>query len=163
MISLHALDNDFFEEYKRLEQLCSDIYSHQNGVSEYLSDMESNAYQGQFKISCWTADYKMLKRVRWVRNQIAHNSGAYHSSTLADLAFVQDFHSRIISGQDPLSLLRRTSAARLTTPPKKQPQANSPQPLSPVQSRKNSRVFIVALISLGIIMLIIFLIAKLFV
>ena len=35
-----ALDNKFFEEYKKLESACNGIYSSKRGVSEYINDME---------------------------------------------------------------------------------------------------------------------------
>ena len=39
---MQPADNDFFEEYKRLDRLCADMYSCQNGVSEYINQMENN-------------------------------------------------------------------------------------------------------------------------
>ena len=53
----------------------------------------------------------MLKHVRWVRNQIAHDSGAYQISEPSDLEFVLNFYERIFSGQDPLTLLRKATEA----------------------------------------------------
>lgn len=104
---MQPADNDFFEEYKRLDRLCADMYSCQNGVSEYINQMENKSYQGQYRVSSWTSDYKMLKHIRWVRNQIAHDSGISQISEREDLEFVQDFYERIFSGQDPLTLLRK--------------------------------------------------------
>lgn len=104
---MHIADNVFFEAYKRLDKLCSEMYSCQNGVSEYIAQMERETYQGQYRVSSWNTDYKMLKHIRWVRNQIAHDFGLYQISEPEDLDFVQDFHSRIYSGSDPLTLLRK--------------------------------------------------------
>ena len=50
----------------------------------------------------------MLKHVRWVRNKLAHDSGAYQISEENDIAFVQDFYERIFYGSDPLTQLRKT-------------------------------------------------------
>ena len=107
MSDLHIADNDFFEAYKRLDKLCSEMYACQNGVSEYIAQMERLAYNGQYRVSSWNNDYKSLKHVRWVRNQIAHDSGAFQISEPDDLDFVQDFRSRILSGDDPLTRLRK--------------------------------------------------------
>lgn len=101
---MRQTDNDFFEEYKRLDRLCADMYSCRNGVSEYIAQMENRFYQGQFRVPSWSSDHKMLKHVRWVRNQIAHDSGAYQISEPEDLEFV-------FSGQDPLTLLRKATEA----------------------------------------------------
>lgn len=65
-------DNEFFEEYKRLEHLCSDMYSCKNGVSQYIEDMESRSPRETSLISSWYTDYKLLKHLRWIRNRIAH-------------------------------------------------------------------------------------------
>ena len=43
---MQAIDNEFFEAYKRLDRLCSDIYGCRNGVSQYIEDMERVSYQG---------------------------------------------------------------------------------------------------------------------
>ena len=102
-------DNAFFEEYKCLEKICSDMYSCRNGVSEYIGRMEQKAAQGRRRVSSWDEDYKMLKHVRWVRNRIAHDEAAGRVSEAADLAFVKDFHKRLLSGRDPLTLLRKVS------------------------------------------------------
>ena len=107
MSNLQSHDNEFFEEYKRLDKLCSEMYSCQNGVSEYIAQMENKSYQGQYRVSSWDSDYKMLKHVRWVRNQIAHDSGLYQISEPNDLEFVRDYRNRIFSGQDSLTLLRK--------------------------------------------------------
>ena len=42
---MEPLDNEFFEKYKSLERLCSDMYSCKNGVSLYIEDMESRSPQ----------------------------------------------------------------------------------------------------------------------
>jgi len=104
---MHAEDNAFFEEYKRLDRLCGDMYACQNGVSAYLAAMESKAVRGSARVACWDSDYRQLKHVRWVRNRIAHDSGSLRISEPDDLAFVQDFYNRIFEGRDALTLLRK--------------------------------------------------------
>ena len=99
----------FFEEYKHLDKLCSDLYAKSPGVSAYIADMENNAVRGQAQIPFWNSDYKTLKHVRWVRNQLAHESCAEKLSSEADLAFIQDFSRRILYLRDPLCLLRQAT------------------------------------------------------
>ena len=106
---MHPQDNEFFEEYKRLDRLCGDMYDCRNGVSAYLEAMESKSAQGRRYVGCWDSDYRMLKRVRWARNQIAHDSSAYQLSEPSDLAFVQDFYCRIFTGEDALTQLRKAN------------------------------------------------------
>lgn len=47
MVKLTETDNLFFEEYKKLDKLCSDIYNDKYGISTYIKDMEENDYIGQ--------------------------------------------------------------------------------------------------------------------
>lgn len=159
MSDLHIADNDFFEAYKRLDKLCSEMYSCQNGVSEYIAQMERHAYKGQFRVSSWNNDYKMLKHVRWVRNQIAHDSGSYQISEPEDLDFVQAFHSRIYSGSDPLTLLRKAieSENRIQRQQKKQSTTQVQTPTEPYTYRpvqNKSRAWIGVLVGVAIIALI---------
>lgn len=115
MRNLQNSDNNFFEEYKRLDKLCSDMYSCQNGVSEYISQMDNVYNFGLSYISSWSFDYKRLKHIRFLRNQIAHNPDIYQISKPEDLNFVKNFYSRIISGNDPLTLLRQKKAVSYNT------------------------------------------------
>ncbi len=43
---MDELDQAYFEAYKRLDRLCSDMYRQPNGVSQYLTDMEAQAGAG---------------------------------------------------------------------------------------------------------------------
>lgn len=118
---MKASDNAFFEEYKRLDKLCSDAYACSGGVSEYIARMERKAAQGRRHTDSWDADYKKLKHVRWVRNRIAHDEGAGPFSAPEDLKFVRDFYGRMLSGRDPLTLLRKAAdgnAGRKSPPAK---------------------------------------------
>ena len=112
MRNLQNSDNIFFEEYKRLDKLCSDMYSCQNGVSEYIFQMDNVYNSGLSYISSWSFDYKNLKHIRFLRNQIAHDPDIYQISKPEDLNFVKNFYSRIISGDDPLTLLRASKSQK---------------------------------------------------
>ncbi len=160
---MHPMDNEFFEEYKRLDRLCGDMYACQNGVSAYLAAMESKAVQGQHCVACWDSDYRTLKHVRWVRNQIAHDSGTYQLSEPSDLTFVRDFYSRIFSGQDALTLLRKAnertqsrvqyrtqSASQHTRYANSKPAVYPKQPAQPPKGKKG---WLGVLVVIGIILL----------
>lgn len=99
------LDNDFFEEYKHLERLCSDMYSCRDGVRQYLEDMECQFPEGERVISNWTLDYRKLRGLRRTRNTLAHNVSEYQVCTEQDVEDVTDFADRIMRQQDPLAML----------------------------------------------------------
>ncbi len=128
---MQVLDNKFFEEYKRLEKLCSDMYSCNSGVSGYIADMEQKAARGERMVPSWANDYKMLKHVRWARNRIAHDTTGEQFSEASDLAFVQEFYGRILKGQDSLALLRAAEAK-----PAKQPRPSARPYQQPYEYRQ---------------------------
>lgn len=105
---MQSSDNEFFEEYKHLEKICSEIYSCREGIKQYITDMEENSSNGQFRVPGWNSDYQKLKYIRWVRNKIAHESSVCQFSSDEDLAYVKNLYDRIISGEDPLTLLRKS-------------------------------------------------------
>lgn len=111
---MQALDNEFFEAYKRLDRLCSDIYGCRNGVSQYIEDMDGASYQGRLAVPLWERAHKTLKHLRWVRNQIAHDSGRILICDESDIQDVNDFYDDIMSGCDPLAQLRRYREDRTT-------------------------------------------------
>lgn len=103
------LNVEFQEEYKRLDRLCKDYLSSTEGVSEYISQMELAPWNDRRYVSAWEDDYKQLKHVRWVRNQLAHEVGTLNSDicTEDDLDWVQSFYNGIMNGSDPFSIIRK--------------------------------------------------------
>ena len=108
---MNQTDNDFFEAYKHLDKLCGEIFDCGNGISEYINQME-NSPQGSQLVSNWDSDYKNLKHIRWVRNQIAHESARYAISSRADIEFAESFYTRIVNLDDPFARLRRIEQKR---------------------------------------------------
>ncbi len=104
-----TLSLEFLEEYKRLERLCKDYLSRTEGVSEYIRQMEETTWSNRRYVSTWEDDYKQLKHVRWVRNQLAHEVGALDSDicTESDIDWVKNFYDRIIDGRDPFTTIRK--------------------------------------------------------
>jgi uncharacterized membrane-anchored protein YhcB (DUF1043 family) len=99
------LDNEFFEEYKHLERLCSDMYSCRDGIRQYLEDMECQFSEGKKTIPHWAQDYRKLRGLRRTRNTLAHNVSEYQVCTEQDVENVIDFVDRIMQQQDPLAML----------------------------------------------------------
>lgn len=102
------LCNEFQEAYKSLDKLCRECLSGYDGVSGYIRLME-NEWYGEHYVSTWNKDLRMLKHVRWVRNQLSHEVGTLESDicSWSDLEFVDDFYKRIINITDPLAMLRK--------------------------------------------------------
>ena len=113
-VFMQAIDNEFFEAYKRLDRLCSDIYGCRNGVSQYIEDMERVSYQGRLAIPSWEQAYRTLKHLRWVRNQLAHDSEQLQLCEERDIQDTNSFYDDIVLGCDPLTQLRRYQEDHLT-------------------------------------------------
>ena len=130
---MQACDNEFFEEYKKLGKICSDIYGCNDGVTAYIEEMKEKTDEGQRLVRSWDYDYKTLFHVRKVRNLIAHETSTCPFSDHEDLLFVKDFYSRILSVQDPLALLGKAikeQNARRKQPSKQEKSADVPSPAS---------------------------------
>lgn len=99
---MNRTNSIFFNEYKRLEKLLSDMYEDSHGVTRYIEDMKSRYPNSD-------SDLKMLKHVRYVRNHLAHDMGAFEEecATQDDILWIRDFYERILSGKDPLSAKKK--------------------------------------------------------
>lgn len=153
---MNPTDNEFFEAYKHLDKLCGEIFDCRNGISEYIAQMEKSS-QGYRLVSNWDSDYKNLKHIRWVRNQIAHESSYYAISDREDIEFAELFYTRIMKQDDPFSRLRkseqeRTQRSILCNGDTFCPTANSISNHPTQKKRKNKVAFLFAFV-LGIILL----------
>lgn len=106
-----------FDEYKMVDNICRDMFSSQSGVSQYITEMEQRSFYGCSVVASWNDDYRRLKRAKWLRNQIAHESSAT-DCTDKDAAWLENFHSRLLNGQDPLALLKKSEQKRSIYTPK---------------------------------------------
>ncbi len=104
----------FFEEFKNLEKLCNDMFQSHNGVTNYIDEMQTVSYGNYCRIPSWESDLKQLKRLRHIRNHMAHEAGAFEDDlcTRSDVAWIQDFYERILNQSDPLALLHQNLRAR---------------------------------------------------
>lgn len=124
--------NEFWDEYKRLEQLCNDIYRQQHGVSLYIDEMKDAPVRFVREIEDWDYVLRMLHRVRGIRNSMAHDAGVnvddYDSE---DLDFLWKFHEMILNVQDPLAVLRRLREEASRPKPKAKPKAKAEAKVEP--------------------------------
>ncbi len=116
----------FIDSYKSLEKLCSEIYDDNHGVSSYIDEMVNNSLGSRY-VRSWDEDLKQLKHYRWVRNQIVHepNCSEENMCEYGDSEWIDNFHSRIMSGTDPLSQYRK---AKNPQPTLKTNQTHAPEP-----------------------------------
>ncbi|MCR5144101.1 MAG: hypothetical protein K6B67_02185 [Lachnospiraceae bacterium] len=106
---MRKLEMEFFEEYRLVDNICKDMFQSKKGVTEYIEQMEAHDAEGFRQVANWNEKYKMLKHLRWLRNQIAHENGAPDLEE-HDLGELQRFHKQLLNRRDPLSALRQARA-----------------------------------------------------
>lgn len=107
------------EKYKRLEKFCRDSYSSQDGVNQYITEMEHNFSRGRSLISSWDNDCRMLKRVKKLRDKIAHEPSVTDCNE-KDIVWLEDFYSRLLERQDPLVLLNTAKREQSNYSPRRE-------------------------------------------
>lgn len=105
---MRELNIEFLDLYKRVDRFIRDAYSSTEGVSEYIRQMEQNDFKGRRYVAIWGADYDMLKRLRWIRNQLSHEV-EYDSDICeeADYNWLEAFMDRLYSTDDPISAMNK--------------------------------------------------------
>ena len=75
---------------------------------------ESQGYQ---VIAGWERDYKQLKRMRWIRNRLVHETNSFEDDLVdvKDIEWLQTFYCRIIECTDPFSLLYQSDKVKEKT------------------------------------------------
>lgn len=104
----HSIILEFLEKYKNLDELCRQILSSDRGISEYINKMECES-QGRRLVNGWERDYKGLKRMRWIRNCLVHETDSFDKNLVneSDIEWLHKFYQRIMECTDPFSLLHR--------------------------------------------------------
>lgn len=115
---MNAVHINFLEEFKYVDKVCREMYNAPNGVSAYIEQMDSAPMAVRYRIAGWDDDYRRLKHIRWLRNQIAHNT-EYVECTQADLDWLKTFHNRLLTQQDPLAMAYRVTREAQQNKPQK--------------------------------------------
>lgn len=101
---------EFFEEYKKTDKLCRDMFGFEKGLSGYIDRMENDfGYRDDYD---WREFLRTAKRIRYVRNQIAHEVNGASVFTYEDGERLYWVHGKLMQGRDPLGTLERARAAR---------------------------------------------------
>lgn len=112
------LNVKFQEKYKQLDFLCKDIFSSKDGVSKYISVMENTSPSYSRLVIGWEYIYKQLKHFRWIRNQLAHQVGAFDSDlcTDSDIQWLSDFYNSVLRRTDPLAKIGQIKSQNQNRP-----------------------------------------------
>ncbi len=103
---------EFMNAYKHLEKLCGDLLNDERRISAYIDEM-AKISDGTSKVYNWDNDLKKLKHYRWIRNQIVHEPDCQEDNMCHpdDVAWLNNFYSRIMNQTDPLTLYSKNNKA----------------------------------------------------
>ena len=99
---------DYLDSYKRLDQLCRDMFRSKDGVTEYINQMDRVISRINSKQD-WQDFYSRLKYQRRLRNNLVHNTGC-SECTEEDIDEIEYFFELILKQEDPLAYIRRQQA-----------------------------------------------------
>ena len=97
---------ELLEEYKYVDAICRDMLGTKKGVSAYIEQLDETPMTVRYWITEWNDEYRQLKHIRWLRNQIAHSTESVEC-TQSDLDWLRGFHNRLLTQQDLLAKARR--------------------------------------------------------
>ena len=96
---------DYLESYKRLDQLCRDMFRTKDGVTEYINQMDRVISKINSKQD-WRNFYSRLKYQRRLRNDLVHNTECL-DCTEEDIDEIEYFFDLILKQEDPLACIRK--------------------------------------------------------
>lgn len=103
---MDAIQIKLLEEYKYVDAICRDMLGAEKGVTAYIEQLDETPMTVRYWITEWNDEYRQLKHIRWLRNQIVHSTGNVEC-TQSDLDWLKDFHNRLLTQQDLLAKARR--------------------------------------------------------
>ena len=117
---MRNIESKYIDLYKSVDSICKDIFRSERifndrgeevfGVSAYVETMARDRYSMASRPPDWDAKYKTLKRLRWLRNTIVHDSGASECDE-EDYNDLKRFYNELMSGNDILARARRMRSA----------------------------------------------------
>ena len=103
---MNAIQIEFLDEYKYVDKICREMLGTEKGVTAYIEQLDETPMTVRYWITEWNDEYRQLKHIRWLRNQIAHST-EYVECTQSDLDWLKGFHNRLLTQQDLLAKAHR--------------------------------------------------------
>ena len=103
---MDAIQVELLEEYKYVDKICQEMLGAEKGVTAYIEQLDETPVTVRYWITEWNDEYRQLKHIRWLRNQIAHSTGSVECSQ-SDLDWLKGFHNRLLTQQDLLAKAHR--------------------------------------------------------
>ena len=126
----------FMEAYKHLDNLCKTFPDYPKGVSSYIETMETHL-DTRFQCNSWKADYAVLKKYRYIRNQISHENYASEENMCepSDELWLKDFYTKMLNQTDPLGLYYKCKRAAQQKHPQPVRKNYTPRPTQQMSAK----------------------------
>lgn len=134
---MNSIESELFDEFKFVDKICREMFNAEKGIGAYLYQMEMTPMSVNCRIPQWENDYKKLKHIRWIRNQLAHETG-YVECTAEDVNWLKDFHRRLLNQQDPLAYADRINRANQQPKRAAKPQSSGVNYAQPSDNKQKS-------------------------
>lgn len=130
----------FLDSYKRLEKLCNEIYGNNHGISAYIDDMKNLTLAQRYVVG-WNNDMEQLTHCLKIRNKIVHDPNCTEENVCkyGDTQWIDNFHNRIMTQNDPLAMYRKATKPQPAAKLKQQypsPQPQQTYSVQPVYKKK---------------------------
>ena len=109
------------KSFSRLEKLLNDMYGRQDGkssVTVYIDHMieKQQTDRDVYDVDDWEEDFRNLRRLRHIRNELAHESDAMDTAMCdeEDILWLEKFRERVMRSDDPLARLNREKQRKIT-------------------------------------------------
>lgn len=172
---MDSINEQFLEEYKRLDKLCRDMYRSDRGVTEYIEHMKQITVGERRFVSTWDSDLRRLIDLRHIRNQLTHEVGTWHADvcTQEDVAWLRAFYERICRAEDPVGQLtkKRNQPKQNLTVSKHLPQRKpivpqkgitSPTPWKEEEKDEEKGLLVAAIVIVAVVGVVLFLLSHIF-
>ena len=103
---MDAIQIELLEEYKYVDKICRDMLGVEKGVTAYIEQLDETPMIVRYWIAEWNDEYRQLKHIRQLRNQIAHSTESVEC-TQSDLDWLKGLHNRLLTQQDLLAKAHR--------------------------------------------------------
>ena len=157
------LNIEFLEEYKKLNNLCSDAYGVANGITHYIDTMKNVPSYESSKIANWNYNLEQLKEYRHIRNSFAHETGTFTQSICSenDIIWLKDFYQNMLQSNDPLAILyRQRNYIRPENSMQIKPDTYYIRPENDVKTPRSNYILIIVCIVFLIIIILFYLFLK---
>lgn len=163
------INNQFLEEYKRVDNICRDIYNSDAGITNYIDLMRDAKNYRQQDIAEWDEVLKRLMSLRHIRNKLTHDVGTLDMElcTESDVLWLNEFCDTLLEASDPLAKHYRAFNQKKRSSPNKKKTVTPTEPVFktvPIGTKKRKRTppVIRALGALALVIVIFYLLIELY-